>query len=299
MDASQKKLPISSQQLRDALSQRMAAAFKMVAFDAEKTRWFRQPGFFDAAENVINDLIAPSDQQTLERKIQAASEQAWKQGITLQQAFTLIAEVQILIIDLLFKQNLGAQTQALLALLSQRILQICHMVSQSYFVSEQTAQRLQSPPERVTDFFLSKQRLHEQISKSCSLAKRYQEPVTLIFLRFNSMENQPATEYLFTALCRALQQTLRNEDSAGKIDESTVLLLLPKTGNAQALEYLPRLITAFKMERPTEATFSAGVAQTGPEAFDSTKVLLNKAERGLQTAMQHHHKQSGFFIHKV
>ncbi|MBF0309397.1 MAG: GGDEF domain-containing protein [Magnetococcales bacterium] len=144
----------------------------------------------------------------------------------------------------------------------------------------------------------------EYLRQQMALALRYHDVLTLVCFRLNdfqtlsSQAGREGTDQVLALLGKCLVETLRTEDIPFRTGEGAFAIIMPKTLETQATEVFRRLIRKFKGRTPHPATFSIGIAQTGPQTFLTQEQLLETAERCLQTASGYAERAPGFYIHK-
>ncbi|MBF0186973.1 MAG: GGDEF domain-containing protein [Magnetococcales bacterium] len=144
----------------------------------------------------------------------------------------------------------------------------------------------------------------ESLEKARSGAERYRDILTLVhvdvnlFAEFNSEHGEEEGDSVLSLLGSSLLETLRKEDTAGRLQEDDFAILMPKTTDEQALELFRRLIRGFKEKAHKGVTFSIGIVQCGRDNYPTSEELLATAESRMRAAQSHVEMMPGFYIRR-
>jgi len=120
--------------------------------------------------------------------------------------------------------------------------------------------------------------LEPQVARS----RRYNSPISVIILELHGTGNDDA---LCKQIARELKDQLRWADLIGCDDEQSFILILPETGEDDALQLAEKLRTRlieFVRNEFTQQTISANSGVTGWRRTDNANTLLKRARLSLE-----------------
>ncbi|MAT42139.1 MAG: hypothetical protein CL609_07340 [Anaerolineaceae bacterium] len=127
-------------------------------------------------------------------------------------------------------------------------------------------------------------------------AKRYNNPLSFAiidpdYLRMiNETYGTLTGDELLKSLAKALQETLRETDSLGRVGGEEFAVLMPETNGQEALQAANRWrnriggITLETSKGPLRVSISVGVVQMASEGISSVDMLLHQANQALDAA---------------
>lgn len=130
-------------------------------------------------------------------------------------------------------------------------------------------------------------RLHEEILRAC----RYQYPLSLMLIAFDTAQSQQAVEWM-PVLAEVLKRHTRRADVLACYGSDALALLLPFTGEAGALRLAARIRHLGQVMQPPAsgknrpAPMSIGVASVPDGRGVDRDIFLERARRALREAQQ-------------
>lgn len=133
-------------------------------------------------------------------------------------------------------QTVYLQTE-LIDLPDQSSLYVFHNVSEKQLLEEQIRQI--TPKDKVTGLY-NKRMILENLSSQVTRSRRYGNPLAL--LRLTITTDEDALEERMRSVAEQLKDRLRWADCLGKLDDTSILIILPETCLEEAKELAAKLV---------------------------------------------------------
>ena len=143
---------------------------------------------------------------------------------------------------------------------------------------------------------LNRRTLMARLEAEWGRCQRYKRPLSLLLLdldflkQVNDRHGHPTGDRALAAIARAIEQSVRKVDTAGRLGGDEFMLILPETPHTGAMEVADRLGARCRgIAIPTEGpppslTVSLGVASWPDTETASAAELINAADRALYRA---------------
>ena len=157
---------------------------------------------------------------------------------------------------------------------------------QSRLRSALEREKLRANTDRLTGM-LNKAAFRERVEEEINRARRYNHPLTLVFLdldnfkQVNDTQGHARGDTLLQHVSQTINDTIRKTDMAGRIGGDEFTICFPETDADHARKAIEKLMNAFDImtaQSGWQVTASIGVL-TCTELCESYDVLLGKADK--------------------
>ncbi|MFV0574428.1 MAG: GGDEF domain-containing protein [Vibrio sp.] len=137
---------------------------------------------------------------------------------------------------------------------------------------------------------------YEQLEKGKSQFERSNGCFSLLYIDINKFKTINDTkghkvgDEILMALSKAIQKTVRQQETAARYGGDEFCILLPNTPAANLSFYCDRLFAAFDKVKPLDVTLSIGGAEMSPKAGYDVDALIIRADKQMYQAKQEAHK---------
>ena len=170
-------------------------------------------------------------------------------------------------------------------------------------IAERTEQlREMSTRDGLTGLF-NQRGFYENLRRELLVAERNSESLTLVyfdlngFKKLNDSKGHKEGDRLLTLVGDAVLKTIRDVDFGCRYGGDEFCVIMPRTSLAEAHPVYSRVIKAFENGNTQGVTFSAGIAQTGPEEFIHMDQLVKDVDALMYKAKAQAKKKPGHYIH--
>lgn len=133
-------------------------------------------------------------------------------------------------------QTVYLQTE-LIELADKSSMYVFHNVSEKQLLEEQIRQI--TPKDKITGLY-NKRMILENLSSQVTRSRRYGNPLALLRLTITTEEDQ--LDERMKSVAEQLKDRLRWADCLGKLDDQTILIILPETCLEEARELAAKLV---------------------------------------------------------
>ena len=137
---------------------------------------------------------------------------------------------------------------------------------------------------------LNRRALEQQMTRCMAYAKRSRQPVTAVVLDMDGFKginddcgHAKGDEVLSAVGRLILEGTREHVDIPCRYGGDEFVVVLPNCTEANAMEFVSRIGAGFKAKFPTYS-FSVGIAQTGPDEFIESELLIDQADNKMYQA---------------
>jgi len=152
-------------------------------------------------------------------------------------------------------------------------------------------EKLRARTDQLTGL-LNKWAFREQVEEEMERAKRYNHPISLVFIdlnnfkEINDLHGHARGDKLLEAMSATIQEAIRKTDLAGRVGGDEFTICFPETGSEQvrtAIGNLIRSLDIFTSQSGWQVTASIGVV-TYVEVCDTYDMMIAQADKLMYSA---------------